>query len=95
MENVLSIQDLKRTGLSKIKQMFNNEPDIIIQDRGRDACVLVELEHYNFLRECELEMALNLAKKNIKSGKYSIGAENHIKKMHNVLNKSESQKKNV
>ena len=95
MENVLSIQDLKRTGLSKIKQMFNNEPDIIIQDRGRDACVLVELEHYNFLRDCELEIALNQAKKDIKNGDYTTGAKKHIDKMHSVLNSSKSRKKNV
>ena len=95
MENVLSIQDLKRTGLSKIKQMFLNEPDIIIQDRGKDTCVLVDLAHYNFLRNCELEIALNQAKKDIKKGNYTTGAENHIKKMHKLLDDNESNNNNV
>lgn len=93
MENILSIQDLKRTGFSKIKKMFNNEPDIIIQDRGKDACVLVELEHYNFLRNCELEIALNKAKEDIKNKNYSTGAENHLKKMHNLLDNSKLKTK--
>jgi hypothetical protein len=88
MENILSMQDLKRTGLSKIRQMFTNEPDIIIQDRGHDACVLVELEHYNFLRNCELEIALIKAREDIKEGNYITGAENHINKMNKILKTS-------
>ncbi len=95
MENILSIQDLKRTGLSKIKQMFLNEPDIIIQDRGKDACVLVDLEHYSFLRNCELEIALKQAKQDIKNDNYTIGAENHLKKMHKLLDDTGTSDNNV
>lgn len=78
MINRLSLQDLKRTGFTKLKQMFSNEPDIIIQERGRDACVLVDIEHYNYLRQCELEIALISAKREIAEGKYSVGTKQHI-----------------
>lgn len=78
MINILSLQDLKRTGFGKLKEMFNNEPDIIIQERGKDACVLVDIDHYRYLRECELEIALIKAKKEIAAGKYITGVENYI-----------------
>ena len=50
MLNILSMQDLKSTSLAKLKLLFKHEPEIIIQDRGKDACVLVDLEHYAYLR---------------------------------------------
>ncbi len=84
MINILSLQDLKRTGFAKLKQMFSNEPDILIQERGRDACVLVNIEHYNYLRQCELEIALINAKKEITEGKYSEGADQHIGYLENA-----------
>ena len=52
--------------------MLTDEPDIIIQDRGKDACVLVDLVYYNYLKECELEVALITAKKEIAQGKIHI-----------------------
>jgi PHD/YefM family antitoxin component YafN of YafNO toxin-antitoxin module len=79
--NILSLQDLKRTGFNKLKQMFHNEPDIIIQERGKDACVLVDIDHYNYLRECELEVALIRARQEIAKKKYTTGAENHIQQL--------------
>lgn len=86
MINILSLQDLKRTGFAKLRQMFSNEPDIIIQERGRDACVLVDIEHYNYLRQCELEIALITAKKEISQGKYVEGTNKHIEHLEGIGN---------
>ena len=83
MLNILSLQELKRTGFAKLKKMFDNEPDIVIQERGKDACVLVELEHYNYLRTCELEIALLNAKKEVAEGKYQSGVSQHIDHLEN------------
>lgn len=85
MLNVLSLQTLKRTGLAKIKQMFLAEPDIIIQDHGKDTCVLVDLDYYGYLRSCELEIALIKAKKEIANGQYTTNVEQHIKCIEKVL----------
>lgn len=85
MINILSLQELKRTGFSKLKQMLNNEPDIIIQERGKDACVLVDVAHYSYLRECELEIALIKAKKEIEDGKFIEGTAQHIAHLDGIL----------
>ncbi len=88
MLNILSLQELKRTGFAKLKKMFDNEPDIVIQTRGRDACVLVELEHYNYLRTCELEIALINAKKEIADGGYNVGVNQHIDHLETLSKKT-------
>jgi len=85
MANTLSIQDLKRSGFAKLRKMFDNEPDIIVQERGKDACVLVELQHYNYLRNCELEVELIKAKKEIAEGKFLTGTKKHIDKLEKSL----------
>lgn len=90
--NVLSLQQLKRTGFAKLKQMFEDDSDIIVQERGRDACVLVDINHYNYLRECELEMAVQKARQEIKNGKYSVGVEDHIQKIEKSIKNSSKQK---
>jgi len=85
MENILSMNDLKRTGLSRIKNMFKNEPEIIVQDRGKDAFVLIDIEYYSYLRELELEMAVIQARKEITEGKYTTGVKEHIKELEEYL----------
>lgn len=85
MFNILSLQELKRTGLAKLKQMFKSEPDILIQERGKDACVLVDLDYYNHLKNCELEIALIKAKQDIANGKFTTGVKSHIEHMENTL----------
>ena len=70
MDNILSINDLKRSSLTKIKNILQQETDIIVQERGKDACVLVAVEHYRYLRECELQVALLQAQKEIAQGKF-------------------------
>ena len=79
------MQDLKRTGLNKIKLMFTNEPEIVIQERGKDACMLVDLEYYTYLRNCELEIALIKAKVEITNGKFTTGAEQHIRQLETAV----------
>ncbi len=73
--------------------MFNNEPEILIQERGRDRCVLIDIEHYNYLRGCELEVALVNARKEINEGKFTTGVGqhiNHVETMQNLSIKWES-----
>ncbi len=84
MFNILSIQDLKRTGFSKIKEMLKIDQEILLQERGKDAGVILDMDYYNHLRECELEMSLFKAKADIANGNYSTDVQEHIKSLDNV-----------
>lgn len=81
---MLSIQDLKRTGFSKIKEMLQNDHEVLLQERGKDAGVILDMDYYNHLRECELEISLLKARQDIADGKYSTDVDAHIKSLENV-----------
>lgn len=60
----ISAQELKQGGVTKIKKMLNVTHDFIVQERGKDACVVVDLDYFNELKMCELEVAyLKIQKK--------------------------------
>jgi len=65
----ITANDLKTKGISSIKEHLSNEPEAIITVRGEKKFVVMDIDHYNYLRECELEAALLEAKADVNSGK--------------------------
>lgn len=58
MENVVTANELKTRGISRIDEITSNGDEAIITVRGKQRYVVVTVEQYNYLRECELEAAL-------------------------------------
>lgn len=54
----ISANDLKTKGVSAIEAELAHQPEVIISVRGKDRFVVMDIEHYHYLRECELEAAL-------------------------------------
>ena len=54
----VSANDLKTKGVSAIEAVLAHQPEAIISVRGKERFVVMNLEHYHYLRECELESAL-------------------------------------
>lgn len=78
--------DLKTRGVSILDEALKLEDEAIISVRGKSKYVVMDLEHYNYLRECELEAALIQTHKDIVEGKAkTLTAEEHIKALHNDL----------
>lgn len=50
--------DLKTKGIQAIKTALENQPEAAILVQGVPRYVLMEMAHYNYLRECELTAAL-------------------------------------
>ena len=65
----ITANDLKTKGISSIKEQLANEPEAIITVRGEKKFVVMDINHYNYLRECELEAALLEARADLKDGK--------------------------
>ena len=65
----ITANELKTKGVSLIKSCLTNEPEAIITVRGKRKYVVMDMAHYNYLRECELEAALVEAKADISSGR--------------------------
>jgi PHD/YefM family antitoxin component YafN of YafNO toxin-antitoxin module len=78
--------DLKTKGISAIENQLKDEQEAVITVRGKEKYIVLDLERYNFLRECELQTALALAQKEVKEGKYvTESVDEHMKKLSNYL----------
>ncbi len=67
----LTANDLKTKGIAAIEASLANQPEAIISVRGKDSFVVMDLAHYHYLRECELEAALAETRANIANGQFA------------------------
>lgn len=78
----ITANELKTSGISALERALENAPDAIISVRGKDRFVVMDIAHYNQLRECELESALREAKADVAAGRVlreSVAA--HVKRV--------------
>ena len=82
MTQIISANDLKTKGASILDKETAGGSEVIVTVRGKNKYVILPIEKYNYLRECELEAALQEAKKDIKNGKFKKeSVEKHIKRI--------------
>ena len=78
----ISANDLKIKGISVIEAMLATQPEAVISVRGKERFVVMDLEHYHYLRECELESALAQTRADIADGRFVKGsAEDHLARL--------------
>jgi len=82
MVNSITANDLKVKGVSILEQMTEDQNEAIITVRGKSKYVVLTIDEYNYLRECELEAALVESKKDLKNGDFnSDSIEEHLKRI--------------
>lgn len=65
----ISANDLKTKGISAIELALGSAPEAIISVRGKDKFVVMDMAHYHYLRECELDAALAQTRADIAAGR--------------------------
>jgi PHD/YefM family antitoxin component YafN of YafNO toxin-antitoxin module len=82
MENIVTANELKTKGISRLDEIADRGEEAIISVRGKRRYVVLTVEQYNYLRECELEAAINETRKDIEEGRVvSESVEEHIKRI--------------
>lgn len=82
----ISANELKIKGVSIIEDNLDNADELIITVEGKQRFVVMDMEHYNYLRECELQTAINQTKADIEAGDFVIeSVDEHIKRITNDL----------
>lgn len=66
--NTITANELKTKGVASISKYLAKEPEVIITVRGKNQYVVMDIEHYHYLRECELEAALLEAQADVEAG---------------------------
>jgi antitoxin (DNA-binding transcriptional repressor) of toxin-antitoxin stability system len=82
MMNTVTANELKTRGVSAVEDCLKHGEEAIISVRGRDLYVVIDIEKYAKLREYELAAALQEAKADVDSGRYTIeSVADHMKRM--------------
>ena len=82
MAQTITANDLKTKGISILNDETSSDDEVIITVRGKNKYVVIPIEKYNYLRECELEAALHESRKDIKAKKYrKESVEKHVKRI--------------
>ena len=80
--STLTANDLKTKGISAIEAALAERPEAIVSVRGKDRFVVMEIEQYHYLRECELEAALSESRADIAAGRFVKGTPAaHVKRI--------------
>ncbi len=69
MSNITA-NDLKTQGVSVIESILRQQEEAVITVGGQDRFVVMELAHYQYLRECELEAALAATRADLAAGRF-------------------------
>jgi len=64
----ISANELKIHGVSAIETALVQQPEAVISVRGKDRFVVMDMNQYHYLRECELEAALMQTRAEMASG---------------------------
>lgn len=69
MPQTITANDLKTKGVTILDDETADGAEVIITVRGKNRFVVIPIEKYNYLRECELEAAILESQKDLKEGK--------------------------
>lgn len=66
----ITANELKTKGISSIRESLAGEREAAITVRGKNQYVVMEMAHYQYLCECELEAALLEARADLKENNF-------------------------
>jgi prevent-host-death family protein len=67
---VVTANDLKTKGISDIERLLQTEQEVVISVRGKPSYVVMDIAHYDFLRECEIAAAWQQAREDVAAGRF-------------------------
>lgn len=66
----ISANQLKTQGIAAIVDALADAPEATVSVRGKDRFVVMGVEHYHYLRECELAAALAESRADLDAGRF-------------------------
>ena len=82
----LTANDLKTKGISAIESALATQPEAMISVRGKDRFVVMDVAHYHYLRECELDAALAQSRADVAAGRAVVETtEQHMARLEGML----------
>ncbi len=66
----ISANDLKTKGIAAIEAALGEAQEAVVSVRGKDKFVMMDIAHYHYLRECELDAALAQTQADLAAGRF-------------------------
>ena len=67
---VINANELETRGLAVIEAQLASQSEAVISVYGEDRYVVMDLAHYHYLRECEMEAATAETRADLAAGRY-------------------------
>ena len=78
----ITANDLKTKGVSVLESVLQQDGEAVITVRGKRKYIVLDFNTYNRLREYELEVAVQEARKDIADGNYKTeNVDEHMKRL--------------
>ena len=78
----ISANELKTRGIAAIEAALAEDSEATVSVRGKAKFVVMDLAHYHYLRECELEAASAQTREDLDAGRFTtMSAEEHVKRV--------------
>lgn len=82
----LTANDLKTKGVSEIERVLQDSPEAVISVRGSPRYVVMDIAHYEYLRECEIATSWAQARDDLAAGRYRTeSVDEHLARIKNEL----------
>ena len=82
----ISANDLKTKGVAAIEAMLVENSEAIVSVRGKDRFVVMDIAHYHYLRECELDAALAQTHADLAAGRFvQESPESHLERLDKMV----------
>lgn len=83
---IVSANDIKTKGVTLLDKLFETVSEVIINVRGKNKYVVIDIERYKLLRELELDRLYEETMQEIKEGRYKTqSVEEHLSELRNAL----------
>jgi hypothetical protein len=85
MNNTVTAQELKIKGMALLARKTKEGNEAFITIRGEKSFVVLTVDKYSYMRECELVAALKESEDDLAAGRYKVrSVKSHIKDLKNV-----------
>ena len=78
---IVAANDVKKRGVKLFDELFDKFSEIIINVRGKNRYVVIDIDRYNKLRELELDRAYKEVMEDVKKGDYHTDVDKHLSKI--------------
>ena len=83
---IVSANDIKTKGVSLLDKLFESAREVIINVRGKNKYVVIDIERYKNLRTLELDRLYDETMQEIKEGRFKTqSVEEHLNELRDAL----------